>query len=67
MEEGCINLTLKGQLTAAKRGTVLKFDGNEVIGSERCWQDLIGLTERVNALSQLIELEEGRRRERDRE
>ncbi len=45
----------------AKRGTVLKFGSNKVIGSERSWQYLIGLTERVDALSQLIELKEGRK------
>lgn len=33
---------------AAEKATVLDFDGNKVIGSERLWQNLIDLIERVS-------------------
>lgn len=48
MEEGCINLTLTWQVRAAEKGTVLKFDSNKMIGSQRSRPNLIGLTERVS-------------------
>lgn len=51
MEVSCTDLTLLQQ-----RGTDVKIDSNGIIGSQRLWQSLIGLTERVNTLSQLIEL-----------
>ncbi len=41
VEEGFIALTLKRQLTAIKKGTVLKFDSNAMIGSMRLWQNMI--------------------------
>lgn len=45
-------------------GIDLKFDSNNMIdGLERSWQNLIGLNERVNTLSQLMELEAGKGRE----
>ncbi len=53
--EGRINFALKWQLTAAEKGTVLKFDSNNMIGSGRFRQNLDGLTERANAHSQLNE------------
>ncbi len=52
-------------MTAAERRTVLKLDSNNMIGSQRLWQNVVGLTERKNAYSQLIELK-ARKRERGR-
>lgn len=49
-------------MTAAEKEN--HFDSNVTIGSHRLWQSLIGLTERVNALGQLIEVETGREKER---
>ena len=37
-----------------------KFDNNELIGSQRSWQNLIGLTGKGNACSQLIEFQAGK-------
>ncbi len=56
-----INFILKWQLATGEKGTVLKFDSNDMIGSERSWKHLIGLTEWVNAHSQLTELKAGKR------
>lgn len=41
------SIWLKWQLTAAERGTLLSTDSKEMIGSQRSWQKIIGLTERV--------------------
>lgn len=43
------------------------FDCNDTIGSHGLWQSLTGLTERVNALGQLIELKTGREKEKDKD
>ncbi len=61
----CIDLKLKWQLTAAEKATILKSDSNKIFCSQKSWQNLIGLTEYVNDLSQLIELVVGKGRERE--
>ncbi len=64
LEEGCIDLTLKWQLTAAEKGAVLKFDSNEMIGSQRSCRNLIDLTEEWTPS---VSWERERERERERE
>lgn len=41
--------------TAAEKGTVL-VDSNDMIGSQRSWQNLSSVMDRRNVLSQLTEL-----------
>lgn len=52
VEEGCDDFALKRQLTAAERRADFKFDINNMIGCWKSWQNLVGLTESVNAHSQ---------------
>lgn len=58
MAKDCIDRTP----TAAEKGTILKLNSNNTIALQRSWQNPIGLTEREDALNQLID----RERERER-
>lgn len=41
---------------SSRERSTWKFDGNDMIGSKRLWQDVIGFCERVTTLNQLSEL-----------
>lgn len=55
-EDSHINLALLWQRVAAEKGTAFSFliDGNKMIGSHNLGQNWIELTERVDAVNQLI-------------
>lgn len=63
-EEGCINLTLKWQLTIEETRTASKVWQQQ--NSHRLWQNVTDWTERVYSLSQLTQLEAQMERERER-